>query len=1082
MGETPEVVKIACPGCETQFRLKPKKGRLPQGPVPCPKCGESIPIVEENIRRDGAPKAEAAPQAHVFSKTGNEPTVKKRNATVAGSPANTPHRSDAVSIDDADADADEFDHIPASPGLSNSDPKSTFLGMGSALQAVQGPGPRDDKTAVVDSDLLDKIRSESSVVEDDEEDDPLRETSERNDVFDRETSENKAIGPEELARNKEKKNKQDKEDQEDADDEQAPGQMVLGKIKIKKKLKRSLKKKSGQKKPTKQKAGSRAPSKPTVTDDTSPASSKPSLSSLLKKARQKKDKLSIPQPKADAAQTQSPDDGSAESLDRALDDLAKETARSIEEKHSDADADADPPAFDSGDSSMIDMLRRRVAENQQPGAASERRGSGYIRLPTAEIQDVLGHGTYRLRVEDIIYEPIDKEGLTQLVKRGVLLGAEEIAEPDGDWMPIADHPVFLELRRKMAREAHDLLKQYKPTTDADQADLPGRKAELPGRVDELPAPSTDGFDDAPELEAELEAEAEKAAKSLFSDVDAEAEATESHSPPPMPSAPQPEDPAQTTPVQPASDQASADAGDTTGDDANDADDGSSIELDYDALGVDEDDVEVTEPQPADETGSLSKRGGSMRTWLPLIAAAAVVAVLAGLAFTPIGRAILDDVSFLDGILGEQPADETVGEESSATAAADTKEQASAEAKVAITQASTVLSGALDIDPSDNDLQATVADELAKAGDYAAAARVMGVLWQHHSNDADFAARFADVLIQAGHFAQARKVAIDGLQIGSDAHDFTAVFAKAVEDNPALGAFDIVDVSADMADAASVIPDGDRVTVDLSRDGAATFRFTPAQSGWERGWRRNIATYRLCLIMVCNFDVPRTRPARIEKATYEALIENDGEGSASKLAWVTEGGKEYVYGALQDEVEGPARFPIEDTSLWRGWLSTGGDSDMEDVQAAAALDGLEGQPGAFYEPLAGQLGDTSLQKLASELSSVLVFDFLTNNWSRFQSDSEKWGTHLHLADSQLLSIHNGEAFQPRASTRIKGRFSWTSRFSEDTIASLRLMEPELVSEKLFPDASAGEKARLDVFWSQRDAALEGVDELVDAHGD
>lgn len=95
------------------------------------------------------------------------------------------------------------------------------------------------------------------------------------------------------------------------------------------------------------------------------------------------------------------------------------------------------------------------------GMAGERRGSGYIRLPTTEILEVLGHGDYRLMVEDIVYEPVDEQGLLELIKQGVLLGAEQIAEADGDWTPIAEHPVFKRLRKKMALEAHAVLAKYR---------------------------------------------------------------------------------------------------------------------------------------------------------------------------------------------------------------------------------------------------------------------------------------------------------------------------------------------------------------------------------------------------------------------------------------------------------------------------------------------------------------------------------------------------------------------------------------------------------------------------------------------
>lgn len=1062
MGETPEVVKIACPGCETQFRLKPKKGRLPQGPVPCPKCAESIPVVEENIRRDASAKrASTAPQAQVFNSTGADKDRPKRRGTMAGAPANTPHRVDAVTDDD------EFDDLVISPGLSESNPKSTFLGMGSALPAINGSDDRRDKTAVVDDKLLEKIRSESSVVEDDEQSgnesfsgdqgtDPLRDTAERHDVFKRQTSENRAITAEDLAKaNRLEEEGDDAQKGGDAD-KPAPGQMVLGKIKIKKKLKRRSSKP----------IGTRAAKPGKTKDSSSSDATKPSLSTLLKKARDRKGKLSIPAPKSEKSASKA--SGAAEvDLDRALEDLASETARAI---HADTDDNHAPPPFDTGDSSMIDLLRRRVAEDQQPGAASERRGSGYIRLPTAEIQDVLGQGTYRLRVEDIVYEPIDKKGLTQLVKRGVLLGAEEIADFDGDWMPIADHPVFKELRRKMAREAHDLLKQYGGASEADdgqdaelpapqadlpapQADLPKLQNNLPGRAQDPSGPSPSDFDEPdddldlngiPTLEADLEEEAERAARDLFDDAEEESDAVAAPetAPPPMPAS----------------------------NSSNEQD--TSIELDYDALGVDEEDVQVEEPSPAAETGTHAVAGGSsMGTWIPVLAAAIVLGGLAAFAFSPMGQ------PYLENVLGEQtptPVEASVVETPPAEKKDDTAELAAA-----VDQATSTLHTALDIDAGDASLQNQVAGELADEGEHARAARILGVLWQERQDDADFAARYAQALLEAGDYAKARAVAIHGVQLGTDKESFTKLFVDSIEQNPHLGEYKFVDIApGEHADAASAEAEGKRVVLKLSKEGSHALTFKPAQAGWENGWRASIASWRLCQIMVCNFAVPQSRPARIDKASFDKLsAKGPAAARLSQLTWVTEDGTKYVYGVLQDAVVEPAGFPIEDTDLWRGWLATGSSVAM-DKPAVEAISSVEER---FKAPLEAQLGDVTLGELASELSTVLVVDFLTNNWDRFRGNPARWGTNLHVANGSLVSKDNGTAFQPRASTRVKGRFRWTSRFSEDTITSLRLMNSELASGKIFPNASAAEKAKLDVFWSQRDEVLERVDSLTNVHG-
>ena len=171
----------------------------------------------------------------------------------------------------------------------------------------------------------------------------------------------------------------------------------------------------------------------------------------------------------------------ARSLLRSLDTRKDETPEQEAEEVSSVEDSQEQPnglswgdaALHRGDISSFGRKRRRqeshsglfpitggLGQESSVGMASERRGSGYIRLPTSEILDVLGTGQYRLMVEDIVYEPVDEVGLTELVKRGVLMGAELIAEQGGEWIPIVEHPVFKRLRKKMALEAHALLAQY----------------------------------------------------------------------------------------------------------------------------------------------------------------------------------------------------------------------------------------------------------------------------------------------------------------------------------------------------------------------------------------------------------------------------------------------------------------------------------------------------------------------------------------------------------------------------------------------------------------------------------------------
>lgn len=1226
MGDIPAQIKIVCPGCRTQFRLKLKKGRFPEGDIPCPRCGVEIPVVEENLRHDSerdesaadgsSAQGSSAPRARVFEREPTKPssdaptlssdTSRRRSGTVAGSPRLSGRKP---SVED-----DDLDRFQIAPGLTESNPKSTFLGMGAGLMAIDAKASKDsssaaptDRTAVVDSSVLEKIRNSTGVPKPDTSDftqesktknntKPLSD-ADKKEAIDSDwgpTTEQDAVSRQALkdavARKSAKttempsgaKNKSENPHEKptippfDADPDptsEVPRQMVLGRIKIKQKLRGSLKKEKekASKTPDNQQpaakddtntsavaepAGDVDAFKKAVSKNKPPAQpkkattpeepkkkkskrSKPSLAALLKKARERKIELPAPakrassqgDPKKSPASaasntTDSARQKSAAALDRALNALADETARALDDKVEDsgsaqpANKDRDVPAYDTGDSTMIELLRRRVAENQQPGAASERRGSGYIRLPTAEIQDVLGQGTYRLRVEDIIYEPIDKAGLTELVKRGVLMGAAEIAQSDGDWMPLGEHPVLAELRQKMAIEAHDMLAKLKRSAGEAGADahtdLPADKAAWPARhalgAFESSADDFADLKDSTEMKTiptlrnaignleSSQADFDTVNSGLFDDVDglsddSEKESSSTSTTPHTPASPKPTPetpadkpgppklPAKPGPVEPPAPQSSLD------------EDTSSVELDYDALGVREEDVVLEDTQALDDP-LMDTPSGSSGTYKPVLALAAIILAAVAFALSPIGQPYVEQLK--ENLGAKRTTVTSTPPTSESPAAPQNDENVSSATNTtsrsrAIDAARTKVNSAANIPLDTPESEEALAAQLAADGDHAQAALLMGALWEKRREDAEFGARYYNELIDAQRFSKAGAVAIQSMIVADtngkkeSAQKFKALFEQAIQKNPALGAYHTVTIDAGThADAAELVLEGknkSRMAFNLAKDDKSTFVFKPSQSDFMRDWRMSVGSWRLCQIIVCNFDIPRARPARIKRAALEKLVTPKPTPDDVKLAtlnWVSEDGDEYVYGALIDATDAPARFPIEYISLWRPWLASESSADLEQP-LAEGLAPLKSLDDDFYTPLLAQSDDVTLSELASQVSSVLFFDYLTNNWDRFRKDSTVWGTHIGLHDGMLVSTANLSAFQPRASTRVKGRFDWSSRFSRTTVESLRLIEPKLISPLLFPKPSAYEKARLEVFWSQRERALKRVDALIAAHG-
>jgi hypothetical protein len=124
----------------------------------------------------------------------------------------------------------------------------------------------------------------------------------------------------------------------------------------------------------------------------------------------------------------------------------------------------------------------------------------------------------------------------------------------------------------------------------------------------------------------------------------------------------------------------------------------------------------------------------------------------------------------------------------------------------------------------------------------------------------------------------------------------------------------------------------------------------------------------------------------------------------------------------------------------------------------------------------------LRDVARQLSSILVFDYLTQNWDRFSTSSKYYGVNNQFADGRFISLDNGAAFYDEPMPDVGPRFEKTSRFSRSMIVAVRALEPEAVDAVLFPNADRIDKRRLELFWKQRDKLLARVDKLVEKYGE
>ncbi len=486
-----------------------------------------------------------------------------------------------------------------------------------------------------------------------------------------------------------------------------------------------------------------------------------------------------------------------------------------------------------------------------------------------------------------------------------------------------------------------------------------------------------------------------------------------------------------------------------------------------------------EPSSDPELAAAVESGGGGSTTL------LIGVVLAGVVLAGAG------IFFLLDPMGLQQGN---SEESSEAAAAEkekTDEKAEKRKQVgeAVQAAHSTLGEATAVDVSDADLQREVADRLAEQGDARAASRIYNVLWERSAGNTELANRYIDLLMDTERPRRARRVAIQALGFADEGAGFEETFAETLEADDTLGSWNPVELD----DSSGIASLGASSDVDYSglvlRDdaGQPVGLWRPATD--EDGpWRDSIAAWRLCQILSCQFAIPRTRPSRISRSSFEAKFDGESRDLVpEEFDWVTregpDGGEvEYLYGALRDWPGEMTRWPIEEYDVWRPWLTAGRETEVMERPVSEAIGDFEDLgDGRLHERILAESEGLEVRPVARQLSSIITFDFLTNNWGRFEDDETDYGASNHFADGRFVTIETDTVFQRRKSTRVKGRFRWVSRFSGDMVRSIRLLDKQSTREMLYPDASSIERAKFNIFWEQREVLLSRVDELTDEHG-
>jgi len=414
---------------------------------------------------------------------------------------------------------------------------------------------------------------------------------------------------------------------------------------------------------------------------------------------------------------------------------------------------------------------------------------------------------------------------------------------------------------------------------------------------------------------------------------------------------------------------------------------------------------------------------------------------------------------------------------------------------ALEAARSAVDQAVQVDTEDPELRRSVADALAEEGRATEASRIFDVLWRNGSRSESFTNEYLDLLIQGERYHRARLIALAGARLHDAPADYRDRYDQAVEADPVLGDLDPVELGGDV-DIQSISRaenrDVEALFVTVSTEDRPNYVFLPETSD-DRTWRNDVGAWRLCELLGCAFEIPWTREARISRSAFtkhggeaDGKIGRAGpnleETSAYRWRSPERSDSEYLYGALRKWPGKMARWPIEAFEVWQPWMRVGRNEGRLETRAATAWQAFESEVGQkSVERLARETSDSSLRPIAGQLSDILVFDYLTNNWGRFASDASNYGSNNHFQRGRFVTVETGTAFQRRHSRRVSGRFEWTELFREETIHALRWMKRERALNIVYPDPSSIEKAKFRLVWEQRNRVLERVESLVEKHG-
>lgn len=363
-------------------------------------------------------------------------------------------------------------------------------------------------------------------------------------------------------------------------------------------------------------------------------------------------------------------------------------------------------------------------------------------------------------------------------------------------------------------------------------------------------------------------------------------------------------------------------------------------------------------------------------------------------------------------------------------------------------------------------------------------------------DASHYQALGEALLSAGRAELAREVLIAGERKHlAEREVFSALIERSLEEDPRyLPPMRTLQPDVDL-DAIKYLGGGSTIVLRFLKDKTTIAAFKPRQTRLQSDPRAEIAAWRLCPLVRCGFDVPYNEPVRLEWKAFDGLYARlssekqrayrDANFSDLK-ATRDEAGVSWVEGTMKAWVPDFTEYPIEISQIWRPWMQQS--NPLEPMMEGLAVDAIDPirklHPSGdrLVKELRRHMGSMPRRELARQLSNLIAYDFLINNWDRFSGAKEFWGVNCQFAHGRFVSIDNGASFSRTPNEKVERQLERVQRFSRQFVAAVRALDHDTTLARLFPDASDYERERFATFWSQRERLLAHIDALIAEHGE